>query len=280
MQITTTSELIKDVLYHSPKVDYTASSEVIDLLADIDYQLSLQCPQREYWPSIEVASTKVCYVIVNPGRHFTFLAFAVASNMQSFVQTRLSQAPMALSFKRRSGMPLIFDALNCPGHRADASQKPVMVERLIKLGCDPRATYVDEISDAPLDALAFYLSHVGGHDWAVIKQPFMQITQMLLLHGCNPNGRFRDDRNEFLPKGRWSGLRSSLFKFGTQNHPTYPLLHIIVGLPLEPQQLYVLLQAFVCNGAELNAKIGKVGLFSTSWSRRTHISLWRSGTGC
>jgi hypothetical protein len=255
MQITTTSELIKDVLYHSPKADYTASSEVIDLIADVDYRLSLQCPQREYWPSIEVASTKICYVIVNPGRHFTFLAFAVASNMQRFVQTRLSQAPMALPFKRRSGIPLIFDALNCPGHRADATQKLDMVETLLKLGCDPGATYVDEISGTPLDALAFYLSHVGGHDWAVIKQPFMQITQMLLLRGCNPNGRFRDDQNQFLPKGRWSGLRSSsLFKFGTQNHPTYPLLHIIAGLPLEPQRLYILLQAFVRNGAELNAQ--------------------------
>ena len=91
-------------------------------------------------------------------------------------------------FTRRSGLPLLFFALMCPGHGADASKRPSMVRRLLGFSCDPRDTIPGALHGTTMDALATYFCGTKGHDWDVITEPFMSITSMLLKHGSNPNG--------------------------------------------------------------------------------------------
>jgi hypothetical protein len=265
LQVTTMKAVILDVLYHSPLAEQTSKAAPTEILVDINSKLSAQClPERECWPFSGRGSMKICFS-VGEDDTFTFMAFAIASNMHKYVGNQLHEKEGTLShFTRRSGLPLLFFALMCPGHGADASKRPSMVRRLLGFSCDPRDTIPGALHGTTMDALATYFCGTKGHDWDVITEPFMSITSMLLKHGSNPNGTlYMDSSNHDKSRTLYRDMVKLKGSYGKEYLPQsrgkykyrwITLLHGVSTLPIDYERMLTLFHDFVAVGADINAK--------------------------
>jgi hypothetical protein len=281
LRVTTLNEVIKDVLYHSPLVETTSGLAITDVLVDIDQKLSAQSGAKECWPFLELESTKICFPVGEKDR-FTFMAFAIASSMHSYVKaTFLHKESSTSIFRRRSGLPLLFFSILCPGHGSDAQERPKMVERLLKYGCDAKETVQGQRPGRTVDALSMYLFSTEGHDWSVITEPFMAVCRLLLPKGSNPNGRrctgsesslpmFTLNRGSFKYKGSWR--RES--HRPSRTYEWCPIIHDIGLLPVDHEHLSTLFNEFITSRVDLNAEDSKgTTLLELLFRKHVYLSL-------
>lgn len=250
-----TDELVKDVMYHAPRAEESLAACPVDLLKDIDYRFILRSPDRECWPRSCAVSERTC---VNFDIHdrCDFFAFAVASGMIKYVSARLAESRNPSIFlKRPSGYPILFFALSCPGHGADAKECPKMLELLLNYGASVKETIKGERWDAPVDPLVLYLNNSYDHSWQAIKEPFLKTVNILLSQKCNPNGRICTGPEKRTVRIEGITASSPLFTFKRSFNTWISVLsYVALLVDCDHESRFTLFQNLVEAGADLGAR--------------------------
>lgn len=164
------SSVGREILLHAPYADKMQSSSNTELFDALDRQMS-RCTcmfptYNEAWPG-RVAFKR------SGTQHYTFLAFAVESNMLRYVSERLNVDRRLVNAK--TGMPLLHYAVGDP----HSSCLPDMVRLLLEHGANVGKSFGG--------ALAI---HSVRHAKFREKAAWEKVLRLLLNHGANPNSKF------------------------------------------------------------------------------------------
>lgn len=281
-KITSLDALTLDVLFHSPHVDGLMACnefcelQIVELLDGLDMLVSRYDRElSERWPIRRNELMRSCFHVPYE-EYFTFIAPAVISNMQSYVNYSFQNTrAILILMKMSSTKNLLYWALICLGHDLDKANnlaKSAMIERLINAGCLPDWIIYDE-SGRQHDALGVLMHSALSHDFALVAENFVRSCKILLDNGANANGIICSPS---LKPGRRS---PRLFDMAQPTFRWAPVSHVACTADLKDEQRFRLFEAFFDHGLDIKNEDSQEetlleSLFGNDIHMRTEMWLW------